>query len=156
MSRITALAAVLVLVLAGCSDSDMAVEPRESPQTRESPQVAMGLDDVNMIRSATPIPKLNVYISGPTEVSEPGLYTFTAVAPDDDGTWEYMWDIDYVSMAGNYGPWGPGKSRNLNIAEEDGDIRLTVTATKAGRCGSANIYITNRIGGNNCHPFIIC
>ena len=112
MSRITALAAVLVLVLAGCSDSDMAVEPRESPQTRESPRVAMGLDDVNMIRSATPIPKLNVYISGPTEVSEPGLYTFTAVAPDDDGTWEYMWDIDAVT-------WRPPGWRHLDRGPAD-------------------------------------
>jgi subtilisin family serine protease len=89
-----------------------------------------------------PPPPLSAYISGPSQVTQKGTYTFEAFPSGGSGSYSYQWQITWVQSGYSYAA-GTQKTQSLVIAPYDGEVVLTVTVTS----GSESYTATRRVNG---------
>jgi subtilisin family serine protease len=89
-----------------------------------------------------PPPPLSAYISGPSQVTQKGTYTFEAFPSGGSGSYSYQWHITWVASGYSYAA-GTQKTQSLVISPWDGEVVLTVIVTS----GSQSYTTTHRVNG---------
>lgn len=89
---------------------------------------------------------VEVYLTGPTLIEEPDLYTWTAHPSGGTGSYTYDWEIYYEW----YGAWAPlggtQSTRSFSVDETDGSFSIRVTVSSGGDDDSDTLYVLNMIG----------
>jgi subtilisin family serine protease len=111
------------------------------------------VDAANALGIAPPPPPLTVSITGPSQITHKGTYTWTASADGGTGGYTYQWSVDYDS--GPHYQLGTASSQPLTVYGDDGNFTMSVTVTSGGSQASDSQYVYNCINsGSNCVPAV--
>jgi len=93
-----------------------------------------------------------VAISGPTDITQAGTYTWTANPSGGTGNYTYQWQLRNVGS----NTWlllGTGQSQSRNVTSSTPDFYIGVTVTSAWRSVFQSVVVTNELnGGGGCGP----
>lgn len=113
------------------------------------PSTQYGAGKVDALFTIAP---LGVAISGPTDITQAGTYTWTANPSGGTGNYTYQWQLRNVGS----NTWlllGTGQSQSRNVTSSTPDFYIGVTVTSAWRSVFQSVVVTNELnGGGGCGP----
>ncbi len=91
-------------------------------------------------------PPLTVSISGPTNITQKAMYTWTANASGGSGGYTYQWSVHHFAQGIQY-ELGTAQSQQLMVYQGDGQLEMTVRVVSNGTA-FVKTHLVNECIGN--------